>query len=184
MIVVADADLLSDRFWVRVQSFLGQRFATPWAGNSAFVLNAVDSLHGGPTLIGIRSRGQFSRPFTVVQELRSEAEAKHLRTAQTLEQKLRETQQKLNEIRQRQRDEKRFTIGREQQEAIGRFREEEREIRRELRQVRFQLNTDIERLGAWLKALNIIIFPLLMTALLFALRVAWLRRRRPAPAGA
>ena len=173
VIVVADADMLADRFWVRVQSFLGQRFATPWAGNSAFVLNAVDSLYGGPTLIGIRSRGQFSRPFTVVQELRSEAEARHLRTAQTLEQKLGETQQKLSEIRQTQQGKNQFTVGREQQEAIGRFREEEREIRRELRQVRFQLNTDIESLGAWLKALNIIVFPLLMTFLLFALRWAW-----------
>ncbi len=178
VILVADADMLADRFWVQVRSFYGQRFATPWAGNGTFVLNAIDSLHGGPTLIGIRSRGRFSRPFTVVQQLRSEAEAEHLRTAQTLEQKLRETQQKLGEIRQQQQDQSQFTVGRAQEDTIGRFREEERGIRRDLRQVRYQLNTDIERLGAWLKALNIIIFPLLMTALMFVARFAWLRMRR------
>ncbi|MFN7193214.1 MAG: ABC transporter, partial [Rhodospirillales bacterium] len=46
VIVVADTDMLEDRFWVQVQDFFGQRVATPAAYNGDFVVNAVDNLLG------------------------------------------------------------------------------------------------------------------------------------------
>ena len=45
-IVVADADLLNDQFWVEVREFLGQQVAIPNASNAAFVVNALDNLSG------------------------------------------------------------------------------------------------------------------------------------------
>ena len=45
-IVVADADLLDDQFWVEVRDFLGQQVAIPNASNAAFVVNALDNLSG------------------------------------------------------------------------------------------------------------------------------------------
>ncbi len=38
--------MLEDRFWVDVQTFLGQRVAQPTSGNGYFVINAVDNLMG------------------------------------------------------------------------------------------------------------------------------------------
>ena len=66
MIVVADTDLLSDRMWVQVQDFFGQRIPQPWADNASFVINSLDNLSGSDALISVRSRGRFSRPFEVV----------------------------------------------------------------------------------------------------------------------
>ncbi|MCR3771195.1 GldG family protein, partial [Pseudomonas aeruginosa] len=65
VIVVADTDLLSDRMWVQVQDFFGQRVPQPWADNGALVVNALDNLSGTDALISVRSRGRFSRPYDV-----------------------------------------------------------------------------------------------------------------------
>lgn len=71
---MADTDLLSDRMWVQVQDFFGQRVPQPWADNGALVVNALDNLSGTDALISVRSRGRFSRPFVVVERLQREAE--------------------------------------------------------------------------------------------------------------
>jgi len=46
VIVVADSDVLDDRFWAQVQDFLGQRMVVPIADNASFVINGVDQLAG------------------------------------------------------------------------------------------------------------------------------------------
>jgi ABC-type uncharacterized transport system involved in gliding motility auxiliary subunit len=74
LVVVADTDLLNDRFWVRVQNFLGSRILIPSAANGSFVVNALESLTGSNDLISVRSRGRFSRPFTKVAEIQQQAE--------------------------------------------------------------------------------------------------------------
>lgn len=57
------------------------------------------------------------------------------------------------------------------------FLDEKLRIRKELREVRFQLNADIEALGRTLKLANILAVPLLLTLGVLAL---WLWRRRKA----
>ena len=66
IILVADTDVLADRFWVVVEEFLGTRIAVPSAANGAFVVNALDNLTGSGDLISVRNRGTFTRPFTRV----------------------------------------------------------------------------------------------------------------------
>ena len=61
--LVGDVDMLSDRLWVQVQNFLGQRLATAFANNGDFVVNALDNLVGQRGLIGLRSRATFTRPL-------------------------------------------------------------------------------------------------------------------------
>ena len=75
MVVVADSDILADRFWVRVSDFFGQQTATPFSDNGPFVANLVGTLAGGDALIGLRSRGDTNRPFTLVAAMQSRAEA-------------------------------------------------------------------------------------------------------------
>src|SRR5690606_6686289 len=40
VVLVADTDLLTDRMWVQVQDFFGQRIPQPWADNGGFLINA------------------------------------------------------------------------------------------------------------------------------------------------
>jgi ABC-type uncharacterized transport system involved in gliding motility auxiliary subunit len=44
VIVVADTDLLFDRFWVNTTDFFGQPVNVPTANNGDFVLNALENL--------------------------------------------------------------------------------------------------------------------------------------------
>ena len=83
--LVGDVDMLSDRLWVQVQNFLGQRLVNAFANNGDFVINALDNLSGSADLIGLRSRATYSRPFTTVDELRRDADAKFRETEKQLQ---------------------------------------------------------------------------------------------------
>ena len=58
---------------------------------------------------------------------------------------------------------------------MTRFRDDKVRIRKDLRQVRRQLDADIESLGSKLKLINIGLMPLLLT--IGALALLWWRRR-------
>ena len=170
VIVVADTDILTDRLWVQVQNFFGQTIASPWANNGDFVLNSVDNLLGGSELISIRSRGRFSRPFTVVESLRLAAQSKYQKSADTLQRELEETEAELNEVESSQSDQNLLALSPEQEQAITQFQDEKLRIRKQLRDVRHQLDKDIEGLGATLKLINIIVLPLLLVLVIYAIR--------------
>ncbi|MBK8991008.1 MAG: Gldg family protein [Gammaproteobacteria bacterium] len=180
VIVVADADLLADRFWVQVQDFFGQRTATAWADNAAFAQNALENLSGSSALIGIRSRGRYSRPFELVQRIRLGADAKYRESAELLQQRLDETEQQLAELQRNRQESNQLALSPEQEQALARFQDEKLRIRKQLREVRLKLDQDIERLGMALKVLNIVVMPLVLTLALFGWHRWRMRRRRAA----
>ncbi len=176
LIVVADVDMLSDPMWVQVQNFFGQQIANAFASNGAFVANALESLSGSPDLISVRSRGTFSRPFTRVEELRVDAEARFRETEQRLQQELAETERRLGELQSSREDTGSLLLTAEQQAEVDRFIEQRLSIRKELRAVQRGLDKDIEDLGTILKAINIGLVPLLLT--LVTLFAVWRRRQK------
>ena len=176
--LVADTDVLSDRLWVQVQNFFGQRIASPWADNGALLVNLADHLGGSADLISLRARGQYSRPFERVNTLRRDAEQQFLASEQRLQQELEDTEQQLSALQeQRDGDSGVLTLSAEQQAALEQFQQKKVEIRKELRNVQHELDKDIEALGMRLKVLNIVILPLLFTLLLWGV-VVWRRRRQ------
>ncbi len=175
VIVVADTDVLTDRLWVQVQSFFGQRIVQPWADNGAFVNNLVEQFLGSSDLINIRSRGRFSRPFEVVKAIQQQAESEFLANENVLQEQLQETEKQL-ELLEQQREKDTLTLSPAQEVALEEFQQKKLHIRKALRDVRHELDKDIEGLGNWLKAINIGILPLLLTGLL--LLVARYRLRR------
>jgi len=180
VVIVADTDVLSDRLWVQVQNFFGQQIASAFADNGSFVTNLVDNLSGSSALIDVRSRGQFSRPFTVVEELRRNAEASYLKSAEDLQARLAETERQLSELESSKIEDGLLTLTPEQEQALTRFQDEKLKIRKELRDVRHQLDKDIETLGTMLKFLNVLLMPILLTAGLVLTRMMRLNRREAA----
>ena len=176
LIVVADTDILSDRLWVQVAQFLGQRIPQPFANNGDFVVNALDNLSGGANLVSIRSRGRYSRPFTRVLDMQREADDRLRQEEAELLETLTASQTTLNELSQDSEGNPILQITPEVQQEIDRVNAEMLETRRRLRDVRFQLNADIEQLGANLKLVNTALVPVLLTILLLAL--AYLRAQR------
>jgi len=179
IVLVGDVDMLSDRLWAQVQTFLGQKLVSPFANNGDFVFNALDNLSGSADLIGLRSRATFTRPFTRVEKLRRDADAQFRDTEQQLQSQLSATESKLGELQSARKDQSSLMMSPEQQAEIQRFLDEQVRIRQELRSVRRNLDKDIDNLGTTLKVVNILVVPLLLTALALGI-VVW-RRGRKAP---
>ncbi|MDY7218664.1 Gldg family protein [Denitrificimonas sp. JX-1] len=166
VIVIADSDILSDRMWVHVQNFFGQRLPQPWADNGSFTINALENLSGSDALIGIRSRGNSNRPFTVVDQLQRVAQERFLQKEQALQARLAETEDKLFALQQEMDPSQEQELTVEQEATMQQFLEQKLKIRKELREVRYQLSADIEALGTRLKFFNIGVMPILLTFML------------------
>lgn len=176
ILVFADTDMLSDRMWVQVAQFLGQRIPQPFANNGDLIINSLDNLSGGADLVSIRSRGRYSRPFTRVVQLQREADDR-LRTEEAeLLDRLAETEAELARLNQTDDGQPIGSITPEIQNEIDRFNEELLLTRRSLRDVQYQLTEDIERLGSNLKWINTALIPLLLSIL--ALGLSYLRGQR------
>ncbi len=183
VVVVADVDLLTDRFWVQVRSFFGQRLVTAWAGNGDFVINTLDNLTGSGDLIGIRSRATYRRPFDRVEAIKRQADERYLAKEQELQDELAATEEKLGQLQSSREDAGDVLMMTEEQTAeIERFMDERVRIRKELRRVRRELDEDIEKLGTTVKLVNIGLVPLLIS--LGALGAVVMRSRRRKGGGA
>jgi ABC-type uncharacterized transport system involved in gliding motility auxiliary subunit len=184
LVVVADSDILDDRFWVRIQDFFGQSQATPFSDNGPFVANLIDTLAGGDALIGLRARGASARPFVLVEQMQSQAEAQFRQTQQTLQQHLDAVQKRLQTLRQGngQGDQAaQPVITPEQRGAIDAARQDILATRQKLRAVQFELNRDIARLETELRLFDIVLVPALLTILAIGLGVVRRQRRARAP---
>ena len=183
VVVVADTDILDDRFWARSEDFFGRQVVTPVANNADFVANAVDVLGGGDELVGLRSRGTSVRPFELVQEIQRAADDRYAAEQQALERKLKQTQAKLRELSAGEPADTKAVLAPEQARAVERFRAEAAATRRELRGVQSALRQDIERLKLILEFVDIALVPIIVAAaalVLGALRLRRWRRRQPA----
>lgn len=176
VIVVGDSDMLHDRMWARVQQMFGETQFIPIAHNASFVINAVEQLAGSTDLISIRSRGTYSRPFELVQELRFKAEERFRQKEQELVNKLDEAKKKIEELQASRDQSSSMLFTPEQEQAIKQYRQERAETRKELRVVRHQLDKDIENLGTLLRWITILAVPALIAG--FGIIVALVRSNR------
>jgi ABC-type uncharacterized transport system involved in gliding motility auxiliary subunit len=182
VVVVADTDLLDDRFWVQASNFFGQRVIVPTANNADFVANAVEVLAGGNDLVSLRSRGSSARPFEVVQNIQREAESRYSAKAKELQDKLKATEDKIKNLKNDQSGN--IVLTAEQTSALDNFRKEMLQTRQQLRSVQLALNEDITRLKSRLILFDIALIPLLVAAIAIILGIARLqRRKRRASAG-
>ncbi len=162
LVVVGDADMLMDDFYVRRQNFLGFNMAQIFNDNLNFFLNSAEMLTGNDALISIRSRGTFERPFTRVEELERKAQNRWREREQELMARAEETNQKLQQLEQQKQSSQKLVLSAEQEAEIERFREEKLRINQELKKVRRKLRADIEALGTKVKFANIFLMPLLV----------------------
>ena len=169
IIVFADSDFFDDRFWVSEQNYLGQRFGVPIADNGKFLLNAVENLMGSNDLISLRGREKAARPFSRIEDLRRAAETEYLAEQQNLVARIEAAQAELDRLEQ-------GAQLAEADKAASAYRAELLQARKALRRVQGDLRRDIEALESRLTWANIIIMPLMISAL--AVILAWRQRRR------
>jgi len=176
VVVIADVDILFDRMWVRAQNFFGRQIYSNFADNGVFINNLIDNMTGSADLIQVRARGTSNRPFDKVLEIKRVSEQKYRETENQLLQQLRETETKLNELQRNKGQENQLIISREQQQEIAKFKQRKLEVRKNLREVKRNLNKDIEALGTQLKFINIALVPLFIT--LVVMLLSWRKSKR------
>lgn len=176
VVLFADVDILFDQMWVKSQNFFGRKVFSAFADNGNLVVNLLDNMAGSPDLINIRGRKNSARPFTKVMELQKESDKKFREQENVLKQRLRETEQNLNQIQRKKGQQDRLIMSQEQEDELKKFQEEKLEVRKKLREVRRSLDKDIKDLGSRLKMINIGLMPLLVS--LIGVFVLWFRPRK------
>ena len=177
IIVYADTDLLADNTWVSQQDMFGRSNATAIADNGRLVLNSIESMSGGPDLIGLRGRGTSNRPFLVVENLQKKAELAFKEKEETLQNELKETEEKL-QVLQSEEGADNNNVSNVQAETIVAFRSRIFEIRGELRAVQRVLGQDINALETRLKFINIWLMPALVFVLYIINSLILYRRQK------
>ena len=177
ILLFADTDLMSDRMWVQVAQFLGQRIPQPFANNGDMIINALDNLAGGANLASIRARGTYSRPFDRVMAMQREADDRLREEEAVLLARLADAEAEIARLSQNEEGEPLEQIAPEIQAEIDQFNQQMIDTRRRLRDVQFQLTEDIERLGNNLQWLNTLLVPVLLSVLVLGLFLLRGRRR-------
>ena len=175
IILVSDADLFSDEFYISPAN------DTPAADNAAFVLNAMDNLAGDAALVRLRSRAPSSRSMTRIDGMRDEARNRLYEEQSVLEDQLAATEARLEELKAQGAAggflSQSRNLDEAQAEEMARFRADAIDIRDRLRGIERAFRADIDRLEQRIVFFNMWLPPIL-TALLGMLVVFWRARRK------
>ena len=166
VIVFSDADFIRSPYWARVQKFLNSTVIEESSDNGTLVSNIMDVMTGFDDFIDLRNKETPFRPFTVVQKLQAEAEKQYLGQEQELQQKLDLTLQEIKNL-SGGRDNENVQLSETQMEELALFQLEVERTRKELREVRRNLNKDIDALANKINVLNTFLIPILLIILMF-----------------
>jgi hypothetical protein len=156
VIVFSDVDFISDMLAYRNFFVFGK---VPNADNAALMLNAIDDLGGSSDLISIRSRGNFKRPFVVVDRIEKQAEAETARELAAIEAKIAGFNSELQSILASAKEGQEEVVG---SSIMQKRRELELEIQRansEKRVIQMKRRERIDSLGRKLQRANTLIAP-------------------------
>lgn len=178
VVLVGDSDMLADDFSLRKQDSPFGQMVSALNANLNFAQNLVEQMAGDSDLIGLRSRGSISRPFTRIKQLEAAAEASGQQKIDGLQQSLQDTEQKLNDLQQQNPNNKdqKLILSPQQQAEIDNFRKKQAEVSRELRQAQKDLRREVTSLESRLTWLNILAMPGAIT--LAGVTTALIKRRK------
>jgi len=167
VIVVADVDMLTDMLAYQ-NAFFGMAVS---GDNSAFVFNALDYLAGSDDLISIRSRGRYSRPFEVVDEIEREADKATATEIKQINEQIEKYEKELKELGGAATEENIQLIQTAALEKRRTIEAKIREANKELRRLQAKRREKVEALGFRLQMLNLTVAPLAILAIALALAI-------------
>ncbi|HEV2434921.1 MAG TPA: Gldg family protein [Verrucomicrobiae bacterium] len=179
VILVGDADMLSDPFALRQVNSIFGNMAVELNDNLSFAQNAIGQMSGNSDLIAMRSRGVENRPFIVIKKMEAAAEMQYQGKIKELQDSLAATEQRLSELQQNKSQNQRYILSPEQQAQIENFQKQEAKARTDLKQVQKDLRQDVVSLQTHIEWLNIAAMPALVSVFGLGL-AAWKRKRTSA----
>ena len=165
--VFSDVDFISDNMAYQ-NSFFGKVVV---GDNATLMLNTIDDLSGSSDLVSIRSRGNFKRPFTVVDEIERQAEAETAEEVENINMQIAGFQSKLQSILTSAKEGQEDVIG---SSIVNEKQQVELKIhqaQRQLRQVKMARRERIEQLGNALSNFNILLIPAIVLTIAVVLAV-------------
>jgi ABC-type uncharacterized transport system involved in gliding motility auxiliary subunit len=174
VVVFSDVDFISDNMAYQ-NSFFGKIVV---GDNSTLMLNAIDDLSGSSDLVSIRSRGNFKRPFVVVDEIERQAEAETAEEVEKINMQIAGFQGELQSIVASAKEGQEEVIG---SSIVKKKQELELKIlqaQRQLRQVKMTRRERIERLGNELRQANMLGAPVVILIIAIVLGVRRNVRKR------
>lgn len=174
--VFSDVDFLSDMLAYQ-ESFFDMAAAV--GNNSDVLVNTIDDFSGSGELIGLRTRGNFQRPFVVVERIKLEAERQMAEEEAAIQAEIDEFNAELQALVANQDGQEQAVL---ESSILTKRQELELKIHqaeRQLRQVRMKKRERIDALGRRLQQLNSLAAPaiILCIGILVGIRQRVLRKR-------
>jgi len=173
--VFADVDFISDMLAYRDFFVFGK---VPNGDNAALILNTIDDLGGSSDLISIRSRGNFRRPFVVVDRIEREAEAETAKELAAIELKIAGFNRELQSILASAKKGQEEVVG---SSILQKRRDLELEIQRansEKRVIQMKRREQIDSLGGKLQRANTLMAPTVILIIVIVVSVRRSIRKR------
>jgi ABC-type uncharacterized transport system involved in gliding motility auxiliary subunit len=174
VVVFSDVDFISDAMAYQ-SSFFGKVVV---GDNSALMLNTIDDLSGSSDLVSIRSRGNFKRPFVVVDEIEGQAEEETAAEVEKINLQIAGFQAELQSIVASAKKGEEQVLG---SSIVKKKQEVELKIhqaQRQLRQVKMTRRERIERLGNSLRQANMLVAPVVILIIAIVLGIRRSVRKR------
>ncbi len=175
VVVFADVDFISDG--VAYREFLPFGMIA-FGDNSTLLLNTIDDLGGSSDLISIRSRGNFQRPFTVVDEIERQADSETAAEVAKINMQIegfnRELQSIVASAQQGQEDIVGSTIMQKKRELELKLHQ----ANREKRSIQMKRRERIEHLGNALRQANMLAAPIVILIIAVVLSIRRSARKR------
>jgi hypothetical protein len=174
--VFSDVDFISDMLAYQ-DTFFGM--STTVGNNSDLLLNTLDDFSGSGDLIGLRARGNFQRPFIVVEQIQQEAEARMAEEEAAILAEIDNFNAELQALVAQQQDQEQQVL---KNSILNKRQELELKIHqaeRKLRQVRMKKRERIDALGKTLQQVNSLAAPtiILCIGIMVGVRQRVLRQR-------
>ena len=156
VVVISDVDFLGDNLAYQ-KTFFGSM--SPVGDNSAMVLNAIEGLFGSNELISIRSRGNYTHPFELVDTIEEEAEAETKDEVEVLNAVISKYNQDLQQLVSNAQDGQETVIGSDILTQRRGLETKILEAKRNLNEVKLKRRERIEALGNRLRQWNMLAAP-------------------------
>ncbi len=175
VVVFSDVDFLTDQLACSSHPLFGRLVV---GDNIAVLLNAVEELSGSGDLISIRSRGNYKRPFTVVDKIEQEAQEKTANEIAVINAQIEGFKSDLQTLLASKDKDQPETVGSTIVEKKRSLDLKIREAERQLREIKSKQQEQIDQLGRRLQMANMVAVPSVVMLVAVVLGIWRSLRRR------
>ena len=162
IIVVGDSDLLYDSFWTTSITVGNQNYNVPLLDNANFVLNSLDTLIGDDTLLSLRGKSRKLRPFTSLEKEQKQILRQYKIKEKDIFDQISLIKKGLDEIWNKKDFEGRENFTPDELSILNKVKNNLEQKRRDLFNIRLELNQNLKQAEFWVKFANIYAIPLLI----------------------